>query len=308
MAQYEDFKKFLKEIEKDVDAIQKAKGIKRTFKMSDIFYYASDINVELHKVIQDRILHYGKSDEELRLLIDEVKNSDISKWMEKSDRESLLNLKIDSNINPYHGVEKVIYKYMREFYGKYFMVKNGEIEDTGLLYYDYENPIESDKKKNYASLYLPVIITPDGKAYFSATHHEELAGYLNASGISVKNGVRMIINHKQHNVSVSSMANFDYTEDSKNDKDILLTDAQARAIAIVYKTMMNKWSKINPANKMVMYSDIFGCGESKNLSENVCKNLKLLDYAFNGEEFSVRGYQRFLKEQLTQFDFDSEWR
>lgn len=308
MAQYEDFKNFLKDLEKDVDTIQKSKGAKRTFKMSDIFYYSSDFNIEMHKVILDRILHYGKSDEELRPLIDEVKNSDISKWLDKMDRESILNLKIDGNINPYHGVEKVIYKYMREFYGKYFKVENGEIVDTGLLYYDYDNPTESDKKKNHTSLYLPIIITPDGKAYFSATHHEELAGYLNASGISVKNSVRMIINHKQHNISVSSMANFDYTEDSKDDKDILLTEEQARAIAVVYKTMMNKWSKINPANKMVMYSDIFGCGESKGISQNVYRNLHMLEYAFKGEEFSVRGYQRFLKEQLTQFDFDSEWR
>lgn len=308
MTKYEDFKKYLKELEVEMDDFLKRNGAKKTFKMDDIFYYSSSVNVEAHQLILDKILTYGKSDEELRELVEEVRQSNISTWREKSDRESLLNLKIDKNLNPYHGVELVICRYMREFYNKYFKVKDGKIVDTGLINYDYKDPAESDKKRHYISLYLPIIIMPSGECYFSATHHEELANYLNAQGKSVKGGVRMIINHKQHNISISALGSFDYTEDSKDDKDILLTDNQAKAIATIYKTMTNKWSKINPANKMVLYSDIFGNGEAKGISENAYKNLLILENAFRSEEFTMRGYQRFLKEQLTQFDFDSEWR
>ena len=75
---------------------------------------------------------------------------------------------------------------------------------------------------------------------------------------------------------MSEMHDYDYVDSTKNDADILLTDDQVRAIAVMFKDAKSRWAKINNPYKMVLYSRVCGGEERSNRTENQKHNLHII--------------------------------
>lgn len=293
---YEDFKLFLYDLE------QEERKQNPGFKLTDIFYKFRPENKQIHDRIINRVLSYGSSEAELADLVEAVKTSKVGAWYQKKDRDSLLNIQIDKNINRYHASEAIIHDYMCYYYNKFFRVEDGKIIFTGMDEFDYTQIDSSEKKKHYVSDYYPLIILNNGESYFSHLHHQELAGWLTAQGKSIKGAIRMMVNERKKTINICDISTYDYSDESKKKEDFVLTSAQSTAL---YNICIKRFgATMGVINQMVMMSDIFGNGASKNLKRTEMKNLYELEDSFNGH-FSISEYIDGLKVRANRLEWGS---
>lgn len=294
---YEDFVRILVNLEKEINENDRQNGITKKFKLTDIFQRRTGKNGLIHELMISKIKSYGKSVEELAPLVKAVQNSRLGQWMYQPNREDLLNIKIDSNINPLHSAEMTIYKYLGLYYQKYFKIENGKIVGTNINIFNYNNPGQIEDNLILRANYLPMLLTKDGKAFVSVDYHKHLIEWLTAMGVDIRELVRISINHSANKMNISSAGIYEYIEEIEGEKDIAISQIQANAIAKIYGICKHKWAKVNSVNNMVSLSDLFGNGKSVELTENNMKNLKRLEYAFEetGRDFSVADYKKFLR-------------
>ena len=297
--QYNDFVLFLKQLEQEINENDKREGKTKRFKLTDVFVSQTDKNSLFHRLMLSKIKMYGKNEEELAPLVKAVHASKIGTCMATKNRENMLQLKIDSNLNPNHSAEMTIYKYLGLYYNRYFRIENGHVVGTNVNLFDYNNPKEVERNFIKNADYIPMILTADGKCYYSVDQHQQLAEWLTASGIDLKRSVRITLSHQLYKMSIASAGRYAYTEDLEGDEDIALTKCETDAVAKIYSICKNKWAKITSVNNLVANSDLFGNGEYRNITENNMKNLKQMEYSFDeiGEDFSVTSYKRFLRDK-----------
>ena len=289
-SQYAEFIKKIRAIQKDVNKQFKQDGREQVFNIRNIQYKLDPINESVHKRVLATITEFGKDEQELQNFAQFVKELKMARA-----RHQMKYTKSCQDI------EKFIEDYMTLYYNKYFRVISGRAVGTTLYYYDYNDPSEYERKLNRAADYsLPIILLPDGKAYFSATCHKDLCGYLTAENIDVSGAARIFISPRNHMFTMTSMWNYGYTENSTEDANPTLTKEQAEAIAKIYKDLQAKWATINPMNKIVQHSNFFGGVIQSDLAK---ENLKTLERAFEYDEFSVRDYNKYLNRQLRGEEF-----
>lgn len=307
--QYEDFKKFLIKLEDKVNDKLESQTGKRGFRLINLYYEYKSFNNAIHNKIMKRLLSYATEEEELSGLITAMKESEVGRAYIMATRDSLLDMKIDKNLNPTrHGAEETIYRYL-SVYKNYYRIKNGELEYSDKDIYNYTNKNEFENKSRFVPDGVCLLLTQSGECYFSDTNrHKDLAGWLTSRGVQLSGAVRLMISHKRYEVAVTSMGNFDYTKDSNNDLDIEISKEQAKAIATIYSNLKSKWAKITNINKIAMYSSLFG-GFGPKLTAHNLNNINELEVAFrefDNVDFSMMSYKKYLKKQLTMFDEDEE--
>lgn len=165
-----------------------------------------------------------------------------------------------SNINKYYDsdiveqlaiprIRNIVFHYLEEFYnhdlygiedGKY-TINNQKIE---YQYDKNQHGIKTtnieylmDTKRNNENNYLTLIITKDGKTYFSPSSHATLYIWLNMLGIDTKNALRIEWYGPQSNFDISSFYRYDYNTNQENEKFIEITDQQAESLMAIINTL-----------------------------------------------------------------------
>ena len=284
-------------LEKEIRQEHKGEENFADFNIADILYKYRKENANISKRILELITKCGGDEKSLSSLVEEI----------KKERDYRLRNKIALKGREMYAV-KLIENYMLKYYNKYFRVIGGRAVKTDLMLYDYGNQSTYERKMNAsADNSLPIILTPEGEAFFSATCHQDVASWLNASGKNLQGSVRLFISKKNHHFTMSEMHDYDYVDSTKNDADILLTDDQAHAIAVMFKDAKNRWAKINNPYKMVLYSRICGGEERLNRTENQKHNLHLLAKEFGEDLFDEYEYNSYLRNKKFNEDFEDEW-
>ena len=293
---FNDFRQFLFDTEQKIRVKAKTKE-EKGFKFSDIFFKYDPKNKKYHQLIQKKMLTYGLDEMALIDLVEATKKSKVGSAHERGDYEGLIDLKIASNIDPYYSAEETIYNYVCLFYRKHFRIIEGQILPTG------KDKFEVGKQE-IPDAYMPLIITQDGTCHRSWRSHEDLAKWLTAQGISIKDAVRGVVNHKMYTIDISSINPYEYSSEcDEADETMALSFKQAHAIKAIYEKAKGKWTRINSLNSMVSMADIFGTGSARGLSDSEMHNLRMFEEAFKGE-FSVSEYARYLRQKFSQFEMD----
>lgn len=286
--QYANFVKSLKSIRAEVRKDFRKEGKIDEFKLSDILYCPNQINVDIHKKIMNKFTEYGSNEEELQDFINFVKDVKAKRATHKkyADRD----------------IEDVIEAYSTLYYNKYFVVLSGRAVQTTLCHYDCNDASEYERKlRASVASSLPLILTKEGELYFSATCHKDLCGWLTAQNKDLTGAMRIFILPKHHMFTMTSMWNYDYTQNSNKDLHALITPIQAEIFCKLYRECGRKWSTINPIEKVVQHSNFFIDTSGTEEAELVVnQNLKTLEDAFGGEEFSIREYKKYLRRQLQE--------
>lgn len=290
--QYADFIKSLKSIRTEVKKEFRKAGKIDEFKLGDILSCPNPINVDVHKKIMNKFTEYGSDEKELQPFINFVKGLKAERVVHKKY--------IDKDI------ENVIEAYATLYYNKYFKVISGRAVQTTLYHYNMDDPSEYERKLRASmAMSLPLILTKDGEAYFSATCHKDLCGWLTAQNEDLAGAMRIFILPKNHMFTMTSMWNYGYTQNSNADSQVLLTQIQAEMFCKLYRECAGRWSTINPIEKVVQHSNFFadinGTEESASVAD---QNLKTLEEAFDGKEFSVREYKKYRRQQLQEEYFN----
>jgi len=180
---YEDFIVSVLKLEKK---IKKEHPELQDFQIVQILKKYRPLNKEINKSILNLLVKYGQDETELSSLVQEIKDK-------KAER---LNKKIKLGPKQKEAVE-LIENYMLKYYNKYFRVIGGRVVPTDLMLYDYNNNSTYERKLSRAAdNSLPIILTPEGDAYFSATCHQDVCSWLNANGESLKGALRIFISQK----------------------------------------------------------------------------------------------------------------
>lgn len=294
---YQDFIVSVIKLEKEIKKEHKGEARFADFKLVDLLYKYREENAEINKRVLSLITKYGADEKSLEPLVEEIKR----------ERKNRIDDKIKLREKEKDAVA-LIENYMLRYYNKYFRVIGGNVVKTDLMLYDYEDQdVYSKKLARSADNSLPIILMPDGEAFFSATCHQDIASWLNASGKSLQGAVRIFISQKNHHFTMSEMHDYDYVDSTKNDEDLLLRDEQVRAIAVMFKDAKSRWSKINNPYKMVLYSRLCGGEERANRTENQKKNLHMIAKEFGEELFDEYEYNSYLRNQKLNQDWQDEW-
>ena len=294
---YQDFIAEVLKLEKEIKKEHKGEESFADFNITDILYKHRKENEEINKRILALITKYGSDEKSLAPLVEEIKRENLNR---RTNRIVLKGKQKDA--------VKLIENYMLRYYNKYFRVIGGRVVKTDLMFYDYNESSTYQKKiRASADNSIPIVLLPDGEAVFSATCHQDICSWLNASGKSLQGSVRVFISQKNHHFTMSEMHDYDYVDSTKGDADMLLTDEQARALAVMFKDAKNRWSKINNPYKMVLYSRLCGGEERLNRTENQKRNLHMLSKAFGEDLFDEYEYNSYLRDKKFNQDFEDEW-
>lgn len=114
-----------------------------------------------------------------------------------------------------------------------FMNVSAELDDLNAV----NKLVGKSKEKLYEG-----VITTDGKFYVSLSEHEGLCLYLNACGVDLKGALRITqMPGGQGTFSLSSLHHFSYLINSvKDDKNIILEDAQAKSLYKFFKAIKSE--------------------------------------------------------------------
>ena len=294
---YQDFILNVLKLEKEIQKEHKGEKGFADFRLIDILYKYREENPEINKRILRLITKYGADENSLEPLIDEIKR----------ERKIRIDDKIKLKEKEKDAVA-LIENYMLRYYNKYFRVIGGNVVKTDLMFYDYNDKNAYSKKlARSADDSLPIILMPEGEAYFSATCHQDLCSWLNANGNNLQGSVRVFISQKNHHFTMSEMHDYDYVDSTKGDADILLTDGQAKAIAIMFKDAKSRWAKINNPYKMVLYSRLCGGETRSERTENQKRNIHMLAKEFGEDLFDEYEYNSYLRNKKLNEDFEDEW-
>lgn len=294
---YQDFIANILKLEEEIRKEHKGEKEFADFKLIDILYKYREENPEINKRILRLITKYGADEKSLAPLVDEI----------KKERK----FRIDNRINltgKKKDAVKLIESVMLNYYNKYFRVIGGNVVKTDLMFYDYNDKNTYSKKlARSADNSLPIILTPEGEAYFSATCHQDLCSWLNANGENLQGSVRIFMKPKEHFFTMSEMHDYDYVDSTKNDADLLLTSEQANALAVMFKDAKSRWSRINNPYKMVLYSRFCGGETRSDRTDNQKHNIHMLAKEFGEDLFDEYEYNSYLRNKKLNQDFEDEW-
>lgn len=286
--QYANFVKSLKSIRAEVRKNFRKEGKIDEFKLSDILYCPNHVNIDIHKKIMNKFTEYGSNEEGLQDFVDFVKGIKAKRTTSKKYADK--------------DIENVIETYTTLYCNKYFVVLSGRAVQTTLCHYNVDDKSEYERKlRASVATSLPLILTKDGEVYFSATCHKDLCGWLTAQNKDLKGAMRIFILPKHHMFTMTSMWNYDYTQNSNKDLHALITPIQAEIFCKLYRECGRRWSTINPIEKVVQHSNFFVDTSGTEEAELIVnQNLKTLEDAFGGAEFSIREYKKYLHRQLKE--------
>jgi len=180
---YQDFIVSIIKLEKEIKKEHKGEARFADFKLVDLLYKYREENAEINKRVLSLITKYGADEKSLEPLIEEIKR----------ERKNRIDDKIKLREKEKDAVA-LIENYMLRYYNKYFRVIGGNVVKTDLMLYDYDDQDSYSKKlARSADNSLPIIVLPDGEAFFSATCHQDIASWLNASGKSLQGAVRIFL-------------------------------------------------------------------------------------------------------------------
>lgn len=294
---YQDFIVNILKLEEEIKEVHKGEEGFADFRLIDLLYKYRKENSEINKRILRLITKYGSDENSLASLVDEIKR----------EKQRRIQNKINLTGKEKDAV-KLIESYMLNYYNKYFRVIGGRVVKTDLMFYDYNDTNTYSKKlARSADNSIPIILTPEGDAYFSPICHQDICSWLNANGENLQGSIRIFMKPKEHFFTMSEMHDYDYVDSTKGDADLLISSEQAKALAVMFKDAKNRWSRINNPYKMVLYSRFCG-GETRSArTDNQKRNIHMLAKEFGEDLFDEYKYNSYVKNKKLNQDFEDEW-
>ena len=248
---------------------------------TEVFARNNPKHAELHKVITEFVAKNFKN---------------IDDFIQKFSFQKM-NYELCSN-EKHHYSANIIHQYLNDFIcSEYFMFKDGKVIQNDKINLDPNQPylyFRQKYKQNFNGN-LPCFIMPDGTTYFSLSLHSSLARWLHASGIDIRNAIRIdhIVDEcfGRENEFTISDSNF-YNKFDKIQTPLLLTPEQASVIAKIYSTLKDA-KHLESIECTLARSSGLGIENNSKIGK---KNLYTLDEAFGGKVIDFKNVQILSKQ------------